>query len=123
MIKSEAVVFGNSEKTLAQREDSLERQVQERTDALRESEAAQRDNEVWLAAQKEAFQAALNGATLEASLEILVRAAVAQWSTGTRCAFYIANAEGTELHHVSGMSESYAACVDGFRIAADSLAC
>jgi len=42
---------------------------------------------------------------------------------GTRCAFYIADADGLELHHVTGMSESYAECVDGFKIAPDSLAC
>jgi two-component sensor histidine kinase len=114
---------GTSEETLQERKDALERQVQEGTAALRESEAALRESEVWLAAQKEAFQAAVNGAALEASLSILVRTAVAQWGTDTRCAFYIADAKGAELHHVTGMSESYAECVDGFKIAADSLAC
>jgi len=130
MIKSDAAVSGDGGHTVEQREDSLERQVRERTVALRESETALRESEtalreskLWLAAQKEAFQSALNGGALEASLGILVRTAVEHWGAGTRSAFYIANAGGTELHHVSGMPESYAECVDGFRIAADSLAC
>src|SRR5262245_55927544 len=33
------------------------------------------------------------------------------------------NRDGTELHHVSGMAESYAECVDGFKVGSDSLAC
>src|SRR5262245_40148471 len=33
------------------------------------------------------------------------------------------NRDGTELHHVSGMAESYAECVDGFKVGGDSLAC
>lgn len=112
-----------AERTLQVSKDVLERQVRERTAALRESEAALRESEVWLAAQKEAFQAALNGSSLEASLSILVRTAVEQAGTGTRCAFYIADAEGAELRHVTGMTESYAECVDGFKIGPDSLAC
>lgn len=43
---------------------------------VRESAASLREKEVWLAAQKEAFQAALDGAPLESSLGILVDAAV-----------------------------------------------
>src|SRR5262245_49051590 len=114
MIEPDAAASGNGGQSIEQREDNLERQVRERTAALRESETALRESEVWLAAQKEAFQAALNGGTLEASLGILVRTVVAQWGNRTRCAFYIADASGSELHHVSGMGESYAECVDGF---------
>src|SRR5262249_32604815 len=40
-----------------------------------------------------------------------------------RCAFHIANAERTELHHVVGMPESYARAVKGFKISTDSFAC
>jgi GAF domain-containing protein len=97
--------------------------VQQRTAELRASEEALRDSEVWLAAQKEAFKAALNAASLETSLGILVRTAVEQWGTGIRCAFYVADANRGELYDVTGMAASYAECVDGFKIASDSLAC
>jgi signal transduction histidine kinase/ActR/RegA family two-component response regulator/PAS domain-containing protein len=80
-------------------------------------------NEALLAGQKEAFEAAVNGAPLEASLGILVRTALQQLRSETRCAFYVANAERTRLHHVAGMPESYAELVDGFKIGTDSLAC
>src|SRR5262245_49629824 len=102
---------------------ALERQVHERTAALRESKAALRESEVWLAAQKEAFQAAVNGASLETSPSILVRTAIEQWGTDVRCAFYVADATGAELYHVTGMAKPYAECVDGFKIGPDSLAC
>src|SRR5262249_18814549 len=49
--------------------------------------------------------------------------AIDQAGPSTRCAFYIADADGKELHHVIGMLASYAECVDGFKIAPDSLAC
>src|SRR5262245_59304297 len=117
------IALANSEPSLEAPEDGLERQVQERTAALRASEAALRESEVWLAAQKDAFKAAVNGASLETSLGVLVRAAVEQWGADTRCAFYIADADRAELHHVTGMAASYAECVDGFKIGADSLAC
>src|SRR5262249_1554513 len=41
----------------------------------------------------------------------------------TRAAFYLANDEGTALHHVVGMPAAYAEAVDGFRIGPESLAC
>lgn len=85
------------------------------------AEAALRLNEGWLAAQNEAFQSAMNGAPLEASLGILIRALVSLGDDARRCAFYIA--DGEILHHVVGMSEEYARCVDGFRISLESLAC
>ncbi len=87
------------------------------------AEQALRANEAWLAHQKEAFQAAMNGAPLEDSLSVLVRAAIEQTGTEARCAFYLANADKTGLHHITGMSASYAFCVDGFKIGADSLSC
>jgi GAF domain-containing protein len=91
--------------------------------ALRESERILRRSQVWLAAQKEAFQSAMNGADLATSLAILVRTAVEQCEVGCRCAFYVANAVGTQLRHVVGMPESYAQRVDGFAISPESLAC
>ncbi len=77
----------------------------------------------WLAGQTEAFQLAVKGAPLEASLGALVRTVVEQADADVRCAFYLANAGRTELVHVTGMPDSYAECVDGFRIGPDSLAC
>jgi chemotaxis methyl-accepting protein methylase len=85
-------------------------------DALRESQA-------WLAGQKEAFQAAMYGAPLEASLGILIRTAVEQMGDGVRCGVYLADPGGTELFHVTGMPDAYRRCVDGFKIGPDSLAC
>src|SRR5262249_39004241 len=84
--------------------------------SLTQAEAAPGDGEVWLAAQMEAFQAAVRGAPLDVALSILTRTASKQWDNGVRCAFYMVNRDGTELHHVSGMAESYAECVDGFKV-------
>jgi PAS domain S-box-containing protein len=89
----------------------------------RTAEEALRTSEAWLAGQKEAFQAAIHGATLGESLGVLVRIAINQMGEGFRCAFYIADPEGRELRHVVGMPEYYAECVDGFKIGPDSLAC
>ena len=78
--------------------------------------------EKWLAGQSGAFKAAVNGAPLEESLGILIQTAIDQVGAD-RCAFYIANGEGTELKHVVGMPEDYARKVDGFVIGKESLAC
>lgn len=67
--------------------------------------------------------AAVNNAPLSVSLDILTRAAVAQMGGQARCAFYMSNAEQTELRHVTGMSADYARDIDGFPIAPDSFAC
>ncbi|MEM5328855.1 CheR family methyltransferase [Paraburkholderia sp. JHI2823] len=85
------------------------------------AESALRLNEAWLSAQNEAFKSAMNGASLDASLGILIRALVTQADDARRCAFYIA--DGDVLRHVVGMSDDYARCVDGFRISPESLAC
>src|SRR5215467_11812209 len=100
MLDSSKALHGSAEQTLLASNDTLEQQVQERTAALRVSETALQESEIWLAAQKEAFQAAINGAPLETSLAVLVRTAVEQWGFDTRCGFYIADAECVELHHV-----------------------
>jgi PAS domain S-box-containing protein len=81
------------------------------------------ESELWLAGQKQAFQAAVDGAPLSESLDVLIRTAVKQFRSEARCAFYIANAAGTEMKHVVGMPRDYARCVDGFKIGPDSLAC
>ncbi len=89
----------------------------------KEAEEALRQSSKWLTSEKEAFQAAINGAPLDVSLGVLIRAAVEQIDGNARGAFHIADASGTTLHHVAGMPEDYAECIDGFRIGADSLAC
>jgi PAS domain S-box-containing protein len=86
-------------------------------------EQALRQHARWLAGQKEAFQAAVNGAPLEASLGVLVKSAIEQTDGEARCAFHIADASGTALHHVAGMPDDYARCFNGFEIGPESLAC
>ena len=83
---------------------------------------ATRARERWLAGQNEAFKSAVNGAPLEVSLDLLIQTARNEIGA-SRGAFYIANEEGTELHHVVGMPRDYAEKVDGFRIGKKSLAC
>ena len=87
------------------------------------AEASLRENEAWLAGQKEAFLSAMKGAPLEESLGVLVRTAVAQMGAEARCAFYIVNDGRAELVHITGMPAAYAECVDGFKVGADALAC
>lgn len=87
------------------------------------TEAALKRSEAWLAGQKEAFQAAVDGAPLATSLGVLTKLAVAQMSGDCRCGFYLADAARKGLHHVVGMSEGYARAVDGFAIGPTSLAC
>lgn len=87
------------------------------------TEVALKRSEAWLAGQKEAFQAAVDGAPLATSLGILTRLAVAQTSGDCRCAFYLADAARISLHHVVGMPEGYARAIDGVAIAPTSPAC
>jgi PAS domain S-box-containing protein len=86
------------------------------------AEESLRESELWLAGQKQAFQAAINGAPLSESLDVLIRTAIKQFRGEARCAFYIANTAGTELLHIAGMPEECARCVDGFKIGPQSLA-
>jgi PAS domain S-box-containing protein len=92
-------------------------------DDRKQAEAALRDREAWLRGQREALGAGLNGAPLEASLGVLVRTAADGLGRDTRAAFYLADGEGTSLHHVVGMPPAYAEAVDGFKIGPESLAC
>ena len=87
------------------------------------AEESLRESELWLTGQKQAFQAAVSGAALSESLDLLIRTAKKQYRGEVRCAFYIADKAGKELHNVVGMTEEYAQCVDGFKIGSDSLAC
>jgi PAS domain S-box-containing protein len=89
----------------------------------KKAEAALRESEARLAGQREALELALNGAPLETSLGVLVRAATDQLGEGVRAAFYLANPAGNALHHIVGMPAAYAEAVDGFEIGPESLAC
>ena len=57
----------------------------------KQAEQALRRHAKWLAGQKEAFQAAVNGAPLEVSLGVLIKTAIEQTDGEARCAFYIAD--------------------------------
>jgi PAS domain S-box-containing protein len=93
---------------------------------LRESEANLRLNDQRMRGQKEAFQAAINGASVEDSLHMLTRMVTEETAGEARTAFYIADPDGTRLHPIRGagsMPEEYTEQVDGFVIGKDSLAC
>lgn len=75
-------------------------------------------NELWRSRQKEAFRAAMDGASL-AMLGILTRTAIEQAADDRRSAFYIADDSGS-LRHGVGMPESCARTVDGIGITPES---
>lgn len=90
------------------------------------TEAALRESEARLAGQKEAFQLAVNGAPLQASLDVLLRTAVEQAGDGARASFFLVDADGAHLRAVMGagnMPESYLRRVDGGEIAPNVPAC
>lgn len=91
----------------------------ERTQAVQ----ALRDRQVWLNGQREALEAAVNGAPLETSLGVLVRTAIEAVGGDARAGFYLTNDDVTSLYHVVGMPAEYAKAVDGFKVGPDSLAC
>ena len=90
------------------------------------AEEALRTNEKRMRRQKEAFQAAIDGAPLEESLGILARIITEETAGEARTAFYVADPDLTCLHPIRGagdMPESYLKQVEGFVIGKDSLAC
>jgi PAS domain S-box-containing protein len=94
-------------------------------DALLSKEAL-RTNESRMRKQKEAFQAAINGASLADSLKIITSLVQDEMAPNTRTAFYISDAGGKFLHPVWGaasMSDGYLQKINGFLIGKDSLAC
>jgi signal transduction histidine kinase/ActR/RegA family two-component response regulator len=91
--------------------------------ALRRREQHERQSEAWLAGQKEALQAAVNGETLDVSLGVLVHAAIEHLGADTRAAFCLVKPDGANLDYVVGESEIHADFVDGLKIGSDSLAC
>jgi len=124
----------------AESRQELERRIEERTRELRQSEETfralstgrQRAEEALsinvqrLNGQKEAFQAAVDGAPLQRSLRILARMVTEETAGAARTAFYIANRDVAWLHPIPGagdMPESYTKQVDRFPIGHESLAC
>lgn len=84
---------------------------------------AHHQSKILLAAQKEAFRNAMNGAPLATSLGILTQAAIEQSGDDRRCAFYIADRDGAHRTHVVGMGDACGAKIEGFEISPESLAC
>lgn len=80
------------------------------------------EREAWLRGQREALELAVNDASLDSALGVLVRTATEALGEGTRAAVYLANEDGATLCHVVGMPDEYAAAVDGIRIGPESLA-
>jgi PAS domain S-box-containing protein len=76
-------------------------------------------------AQKEAFELAISGASINEALNPLVRTAQEQSENGVRTAIFIADAEGARLRFAAaaGISESYTRAVDGFVIGPESPSC
>ncbi len=64
-----------------------------------------------------------SGVSLAQRLEVLVSAAIEHADGKARAAFYLADEAGKELRHVTGMTDAYARCVNGFAIGERSLAC
>jgi GAF domain-containing protein len=67
------------------------------------------------------IRTAFNHVSLSDLLDVLVRTVIEKGKGEARAGFYIA--DGAKLHHVAGMPEAYARCVDGFAIGPQSLAC
>ncbi|WP_180862960.1 ATP-binding protein [Cupriavidus pauculus] len=86
-------------------------------------EVVLKDTASWLTAQKEAFRTAVDDAPLTVSLGILSRVVTAQVDGGAGCAFYLANAEQTELRQVVGTSQDVPSDAARYRISADAPAC
>ena len=90
--------------------------------ALRRREQSERENEAWLAGQKEALQAAVNDEELHVSLGVLIRTAIQQLGEDTRAAFYLVKPDGENPHYIVGESEIYSTFVDGLKLSPDPLA-
>ncbi|MCF2446693.1 PAS domain S-box protein [Dyadobacter sp. CY345] len=95
-------------------EISLVEEVAERTWASvqrAKAEEALRENEAMLKSQKEAFQAAINGASLEGSLDILINSIIGEKrNNGIRAAFYLVDQHDARVHPVykaGNMPEAY----------------
>ncbi len=89
----------------------------------KQAEQIQRQTEVWLKGQYQAFQAALSGGSLRESLDPLIETIIEHTSGEARAAFYNIPKHSEGLHLVAGMNEEYAHDINGFKVGADSFAC
>ncbi|WP_425400159.1 PAS domain S-box protein [Aeoliella sp.] len=87
------------------------------------AEEALRLREQIMAGQREALELAVNDASLEESLGVLVRSAIQALGGEVRAGFYLANDDRTSIRHIVGMSPEYAAAIDQFPIGPHSMAC
>lgn len=113
-------------KDITEQKQAEEEILRLKDEIVKQAKEALRINEVRIRRQKEAFQSAMNGATLAASLNIMAWMVHEETKDEARTAFYIADADGARLHPVWGagnMPESYLRDVDGFIIGEDSIAC
>ena len=84
---------------------------------------AQTAGTIWPTSTRLETSPAANGTSLADLLEVLVCTAIEHTRGNARAAFYLADAAGLQLHHVIGMPDAYARCVNGFAIGTQSLAC
>jgi hypothetical protein len=84
---------------------------------------AQTAGTIWPTSRRVEASPAANGASLADLLEVLVCTAIEHAHGNARAAFYLADPAGLQLHHVIGMPDAYARCVNGFTIGTHSLAC
>lgn len=110
---------GNIEGVAITFDDITERRHVE--NALWASEHMLRRGRIWLSSQKEAFEAAMNGAPLSQALGILLQTIINETDDDRRCAFYVE--QDSALHHVVGMPKAYAQRVDGSELSLESVAC
>ncbi|HEY9003990.1 MAG TPA: GAF domain-containing protein [Mucilaginibacter sp.] len=102
--------------------DILARQVADLIER-KNAEEKLRERQAWLNGQKQAFQAAMSGQSLAASLHPLIDTIITQTNGEARAAFYMVPADKEGLHLVAGMPEGYARDVNGFKVGPESLVC
>ncbi len=110
----------------SQRDIAMIEETAERTWAAVEHAKAAADlhaSEGILIGQKEALQAAVDGASLAESLAILSRTAEQQFGSGVRCGFYLVDHQVGELRHIVGMGEEFAKAIAGCKIGPDEVGC
>jgi GAF domain-containing protein len=76
-----------------------------------------------LAGQKEAFQAAINRASIKTALDALVRTTVDHLRDEGRASFFLMKPDGTAINHLTGLGDEYTRVVGDLPIAADSFGC
>ncbi|MFT4040378.1 MAG: PAS domain S-box protein [Thermomicrobiales bacterium] len=95
-------------------------------DGRRDAQDTQRTSAQRIRHQRDAFQAAMDGAPLAASLNILARIVTEETGGAARSAFFIANAEGASLRPImdaGDMPPSYLEQVNAWPIGVESFAC